>query len=357
MSLRKRLENLPLFWKVYIFIVVLLIFVVGLGELMLEPLLKDMLHDISEEFQAWHEVLIWATSILIPSLACGYLLSKTLAVKLDKMVWASEELAAGKLEARLPVTYNDRDAFDILARSFNEMARGIERQIGNERRLLADISHELRSPLARMTIAAQLLLRRQDEQERAKLVLRLERELEQMGELVEMLLRQARERMEDSGPAVRTDLGPLLADLLDDFNFQAQAQGKRITSEYDENLQVIGNQLLLQRMLGNVLSNAIFYTPDNGEIIFTARKNNAEAQISVRDFGPGVPESQLADIFRAFYRADGSRARTSGGIGLGLALAREAAIWHGGGISARNAHPGLEIRVTLPLAPGGKAGR
>lgn len=349
MNLRRRFGTLPLFWKVYIFIVGLLTCVVTLAEFLLEPLLESFLQGIYEEFQVWHEVAIWAVSILLPSLACGYLLSGLLSNKLGKMAATSRALAAGRLEARLPVTGNERDDFDILASSFNDMAKAIERQIQNERRLLADISHELRSPLARMSIAVQLLPRKREETERRALLLRLERELELMGKLVEMLLRQAKERMQTSAPSSQLDLSLLLDELLDDFSFLAKAQGKSLEAEYDRDLMFSGNRQLLLRMFGNIFANALFYTPEGGKVIIRGQKRDGEFLLLVRDFGCGVQDDELEDIFRPFYRADRSRARTSGGVGLGLTLAWEAATFHGGGISARNAEPGLELTVWLPL--------
>ncbi len=348
MSLRDRLNALPLFWKVYISIVAMQVFVVTLAEFILEPLTAKTLHGIIGEFKPWHEAIIWALSIFIPSLACGYFVSKVLFQKLDGMAEAAKALAHGRLKARLPTIGNDRDAFDLLAQNFNEMAGAIERQLYNERRLLADISHELRSPLTRMAVAAELLKQGRGTEENRALAQRLEKEVDQMSALVGQLLEQARDSLNTSGPDGPVDLSGLLADLAEDFAFQGRARNKAVLAQIRSGLTVYGNAPLLRRMFGNLISNALFYTPPYERVLLKAEADGKEVVVSIRDFGPGVPEEQLQDIFRAFYRVDSSRARASGGVGLGLALAREAALSHGGGIAAANAAPGLKLTVILP---------
>ena len=353
MSLMGRIHAIPLFWKVYAFIVALLIFVVGLAEFILEPLAENALAAVhGGGLGPLYEALIWAVSILLPSLACGYVLTKILYAKLNRMAEASRALAGGTLEARLPVTGNERDAFDILARNFNEMADAIERQLHYERRLLADISHELRSPLTRMTLAMELLRRKKERADSESVRLLLEKEIERMSELVSLLLAQARDRLMPSGPPERVDLGALLGELSADWSFQAQSREKRISADVAHGLAVPGHAAALRRLFDNLLSNAVFYTPEQGGVALSAVREGAYAVVTIRDYGPGVPEDELGDIFRAFYRVDSSRARASGGVGLGLALAREAAVRHGGSIRAENAGPGLRVIVTLPAEPG-----
>ena len=347
-SLKDRLADMSLFWKTYWLTAGLLMAVVILAEATLEPVGEALLEGIYGGFQPWHEAVVWVAVILASSLACGYILSTMLTRRLDKMGRASRALARGNLKARLPARGNDKDAFDVLARSFNDMADAIEDQLRHERRLLADISHELRSPLTRMGIAVELLERRRSEEERAAVLHRLEREVERMNELVAALLVQARERQGGRDEAGPVDLGSLLAELVADFNFQGEAERKTVRARLGEGLVLRGQIGLLQRLFGNILSNAVFYTPPGGEVHLEATLENGTVWVRVRDCGPGVPEDQLEDIFRAFYRVDDSRSRQSGGVGLGLAMAREAALWHGGSIVARNASPGLELTVILP---------
>ena len=249
---------------------------------------------------------------------------------------------------RLPENGNARDAFDVLANCFNEMADTIKTQQHNDRRLLADISHELRSPLTRMTVATDLLNLRNKDEESVEISLRLEKEIRQMNELISLLMEQARDKILDSGIKKALNLGKILTELADDFSFQGEIQRIRMKATIAEELVVYGNTLMLERMFGNILSNAIFHSPPDNVIELDAKQEGDDLSVTIRDFGPGVPEDQLEDIFRAFYRVDGSRDRASGGVGLGLTLAREAAILLGGNIVARNARPGLRIMVTLP---------
>lgn len=350
MNIRKLVGALPLFWRVNFFITAVLILVVGMVEAVLEPLAEIALADLYGGFQAWHEAILWGISILFPSLACSYILSKSLSGKLGRMAKVASAIAHGNLNARFAVTGNSKDEFDLLAQRFNEMAEEIERQMNNERRLLADISHELRSPLARMTIAAELLPRRHKPEERENITNRLNKEITHMNELVSLLLTQAKDKILSDNARSTVNLTEILHELTDDFSFQGEIQNKRIEVELQENLKIIGEPLLLRRMFSNLFSNAMFYTPQGDKVVIKATSSKGKVLVTIRDYGPGVPEGQLEDIFLAFFRVDNSRARSSGGAGLGLALVREAAIAHNGFVEAENADPGLLVTAILPAA-------
>lgn len=348
MKLKQYFQRIPFFWKIYAIIVGLLVFVVSLVEVILEPITARVMHEIYGGFHDWHEVILWAVSLLGPSFAGGYVLSSLLAGKLEKMATASKSLGRGNLHVRLPVENKDDDPFDVMARNFNEMADAIETQMQNERRLLADISHELRSPLARMAIAAELLDRKHGQQECLDLVLRLKKEVEHMSELVSLLLAQAKDKLNLVPGAHRIDLGEFVRNITDDFAFQGEEQGKRIVCSVEGDLFIEGHLPLLQRALGNLLSNALFYSPPGANIDIDARMVGDEVAVSVRDYGPGVPDEQLEDIFRAFYRVDSSRTRSSGGVGLGLTLVKESIVLQGGHVTVKNASPGLCVTLFLP---------
>jgi two-component system sensor histidine kinase CpxA len=118
-----------------------------------------------------------------------------------------------------------------------------------------------------------------------------------------------------------------------------------------DSVTLSGDEELIRRAIENVVRNAIRYAPRGSSIEIDLRRSGQMAQICVRDYGPGVPEEALNRIFDPFYRVDSDRNRTSGGLGLGLAIARRAVELHNGRLTARNANPGLEVIIELPLAP------
>ena len=180
-----------------------------------------------------------------------------------------------------------------------------------------------------------------------------QKEVAFMSRLVGLLLAQGRERLSHGQEMSFVALDSLLFEIADDIRFQGQVDGIDVVCEITGKQTVRGNAGQLRTMLMNVASNALFYTPPGEPVIMKLFRENDAIVISIRDFGPGVPEERLQDIFRAFYRVDDSRTRSSGGAGLGLALAKEAVESCGGSIRACNTEPGLEIRMTFPAATPG----
>ncbi|MDR1312822.1 MAG: HAMP domain-containing protein [Deltaproteobacteria bacterium] len=352
--MKARLNAAPLFWKAFALLSGLLAFVVGAVELIGEPLAVMALGGRAGGFWFWEEAALWVFWIVFPSLACGWFLSRLLTGKLDRIAKASRAIARGNLDIRLPVAGNGNDAFDVLARSFNVMAETIKSQRQNERRLLADISHELRSPLTRISVAAEIIGRsrrggeKAEEDETVFMARRLSKEVARMEKMIALLLETSRDRALAPGGNGPVDIGKTAEDLAEDFSFQGENSGRWVSVDKLGDLAVYGNGPRLERMLGNIIANGMFYGPEGGEVKVACRLMGGTVHVSVRDFGPGVPEGELEDIFHAFYRVDGSRARASGGVGLGLALARETAVQHGGNVVAENALPGLKVTVTLP---------
>ena len=351
MSIRNWCSSLSLFWKTFVFLVFLTTLVVGLAEGILEPAAQYLLLELSGGFKPWHEAIMWGVSIIIPSLLCGFIFSRALAEKVGAMATAADKLARGNFSIRIGVREPSRDAFEHLGKSFNAMASSLENLMANERRLLTDISHELRSPLARMGIALELMPLKKDETSREQLVARLDKEVSHMSALVELLLAQGRERLFSLGREDEiVNLSALLREVADDLAFHGQLEDKKILAAIPEGVMVAGQTALMRTMLMNVGVNALFYTPSGTSVYLYLIREAGFVCIHVRDYGPGVPEDQLDNIFRAFYRVDDSRDRTTGGAGLGLALAREAATVCGGTITARNADPGLEVRMRFAQA-------
>ncbi|SBW00870.1 putative Histidine kinase [uncultured delta proteobacterium] len=352
MKIRSWWRQLSFFWKTFLYLLISMLALVALVEGVAEPLAEDMLLSFSGEVRRWHDVLLWVASVIIPALACSYFFANALARKINAMASAAARMSRGNFAARLEVCPGSRDVFDRLAGSFNDMAQSLESLIADERRLLTDISHELRSPLARMHIALELLPLKEDGAERERLIRRLEKDVRHMNELVEMLLAQSRERLLAlNAEEEAVDLSALLQDVVTDIAFNGQPEGKTVTSVVPSGVLVMGYAPLFRTMLMNVGMNALFYTPPGRPVYVYLARGDGEVRIHIRDFGTGVAEADLENIFRIFYRADDSRTRATGGAGLGLALAREAATLCGGVLEARNANPGLEVCARFPALP------
>jgi two-component system sensor histidine kinase CpxA len=226
------------------------------------------------------------------------------------------------------------------------MAGRIETLLAAERRLLADISHELRSPLARLGVAVELARSGED---REAALNRIQKESDRLNALVGQLLQVTRaEGDPNSLRRNRVRLDDLLQQLVDDAHIEAAARGCSIAYGRGEPVTVEGDPELLRRAVENVIRNAIRYSPKEAPIEVTVGRNDGKALVDVRDHGPGVPEEALPRLFDPFYRVETDRDRASGGIGLGLSIARRAVELHKGAIRARNAHPGLEVELELP---------
>jgi two-component system sensor histidine kinase CpxA len=261
---------------------------------------------------------------------------------------AVERFGRGDLSAR--VNTARRDELGQLGRTFDRMAGRIETLLTAERRLLLDISHELRSPLARLGVAVELA--RSGEDLDAALN-RIQRESDRLNALVGQLLQVTRAEGDPSTlqrDSVRLDR--LLEQLVDESQIEAGAHGCEIRLGKKEPVSVQGDPEMLRRAVENVIRNAIRYSPPASAVEVSLARSNGKAFVDIRDHGPGVPEEALPRLFDAFYRVESDRNRNSGGIGLGLSIARRAIELHKGSIRARNAQPGLEVQLELPAAAG-----
>ena len=294
------------------------------------------------------EVIFWTASVLIPSLAISLILTHMVMRKVRNTVDMAKRLSRGDLGARITTGENDRDVFNQLATAFNDMADSLERLMQHEKRLLADISHELRSPLTRMGVATALLSIKREEKEIDAMIKVMEDEIDQMNRLVEILLTQGRDRLKGQDSYTDVDLSGLVAELLEPFSLIAERDGKTITRDIDPDAMVRGHPLRIRMIVDNIVSNALFYAPKGSAIEVAVGKNAGTVRLSVRDYGPGVPGEHLSSIFKAFFKVDQSRTRASGGAGLGLTLANDATVAMGGEITAENVKPGLRVTVVLP---------
>jgi signal transduction histidine kinase len=246
-----------------------------------------------------------------------------------------------------------RDELGQLARTFNLMADRIQLLLSAERRLLQDVSHELRSPLARLGVAIELA---RSGEHRDETFDRIQKEADRLNALVGELLEVTRAEGDPSQQKMEpVRLDELLADLVYDTSIEAQAKESTLKLTTPDPVSVLGDEELLRRAIENVVRNAIRYAPANTPVEIALGVSGSRVEIRVRDFGPGVPEESLTRIFDAFYRVDSDRNRTSGGVGLGLAIARRAIELHKGKLKARNAHPGLLVTIELPVWHGNVA--
>ena len=273
-----------------------------------------------------------------------YWLALYLTSPLRSLQKAVERFGHGDLTAR--TVSNRRDELGQLARAFNRMAERIETLLAAERRLLLDISHELRSPLARLGVAVELA-RTGDHPEAA--LDRIQKESDRLNSLVGQLLQVTRVEGDPSLlPHDPIRLDELVQQLVADANIEAEKHRVRLQFDPHDPLTVKGDAELLRRAVENVLRNAIRYTPPESTIEIAVTRREGLAVVRIRDQGPGVPEEALTRLFDAFYRVEKDRNRNSGGIGLGLSIARRAIELHKGTIGARNAGPGLEVTIELP---------
>jgi len=247
-----------------------------------------------------------------------------------------------------------RDEIGELGRTFDRMAERIESLLTSERRLLQDISHELRTPLARMSFAAELVLTADD---RAAAVARLKKQIRRLSDLVGQLV-EATQADGDPSAVARENLrlDKIVSDVVDDCSLEADAHGSRIVLQSKTALEIEGDAERIRRAIENIVRNAVRYTPAGATVDVSLSVTPDTAKISVRDYGPGVPEEALTKIFLPFFRVDDSRTSSTGGVGLGLTIAQRAVALHHGRIWAENANPGLLVAIEIPiLLPGPSA--
>jgi two-component system sensor histidine kinase CpxA len=226
------------------------------------------------------------------------------------------------------------------------MAGRITTLVTAERRLLQDVSHELRSPLARLRFAVQISRRAEDREDSA---VQVDREIGRLSELVGALMQVTRvEGDASSHRSEPVELAPLVEAILEDCAYEARERGCRLVPSLEVSPVVCGDLELLRRAIENVVENAIRYAPPGSAVELDLAVHGQSALISIRDYGPGVPEEDLTRIFTPFFRVDPARDRATGGVGLGLAIVMRAVTLHHGGLRAENAHPGLRVILDLP---------
>ena len=282
-----------------------------------------------------------------------YGLARYLTTPIRQLRETTHEFAAGNLAARVsPKLVKRRDEIAHLGKDFNLMAERLQSMVAAQNRLLGDISHELRSPLARMSVALELARKRAAPEAKSALD-RIEHEAETLNEMIGHLLRLTRlESGTDGLQRTEVDLARLVREVADDADFEARSRKRSVHIVTCDECSTTGTEELLRSAVENVVRNAVRYTAEGTEVEIALRLHNGNgnsAVISVRDHGQGVPEEAMEKIFHPFYRTEDARDRESGGSGLGLAIASRAVRLHGGSVQAVNAaNGGLEVTISLP---------
>ena len=300
--------------------------------------------------------LLHILAVALTGAAFCYWLARYLTSPVGKLREATQSFARGDLKVRVtPLMGTRRDELTALANDFDVMAEQIEALIESQRRLLGDISHELRSPLTRLNVALELARQRAGSDATSALD-RIRREAESLNEMIGQLL--ALTRLETGtlhDERAEVDLVNLVRDIAADADYEARSRQRSVVLKTVETCSVTGNQELLRRAINNVVRNAVHYTKEGTavEIDLSTQADEATGMsnvvIAIRDHGAGVPEESLSKIFEAFHRVDEARDRESGGTGLGLAIAQRAVKLHGGSIAAANAADGgLIVTLSLP---------
>jgi signal transduction histidine kinase len=275
--------------------------------------------------------------------------ARYLVVPIDDLRRATRQLAAGDLDSRVGAALRERsDEFGALAVDFDRMADRIGALIGTQRQLMFDLSHELRSPLARVRVALELMR----DEPRPALLDRMERDADRMDILIGELLLLARlESPESELPQARIDLAELLTDIVEDARLEIAGQPRALHLNIGGNdaATIVGDRELLLRAIENVIRNALQHTPEDTDVQVVLDIDGERVRIRVIDGGEGISAAAMADMFAPFARGDSPRQRQ--GNGLGLAIARAAVQRHGGTIAltARGDRNGTVVEIRLPL--------
>lgn len=296
-------------------------------------------------------LLQWGVALLVSGLIC-FLLTRYLTSPILRLQEMSQKLASGDLTARTGSELTHRqDAIGDLVRDFNRMASRIEELISRQRQLISDVSHELRSPLARLNVALDLGRERKGSDPAFE---QMQEDIQLLDEMIGRLLTIA--KLDISAPQVPmmdVDLADLLSQIARNAEFESREPNGGIHFALSGRCVVWGSAELLHSAIENVVRNAVRHTEKGTSVDVRMQcessATGSEVRLTVRDYGAGVAASELKNIFLPFYRIAGARDRQSGGTGLGLAIADRVVRIHGGTIRAENAAPrGLKIEIVLP---------
>ena len=298
----------------------------------------------------WLALVIPLLALAVSGLICAGL-ARHITSPLFELRKGAEAIARGTLTARVPPSLRNRhDEIGQLGRDFDLMAERLEYLVGGHKRLLGDVSHELRSPLSRLLVALGLA-RKADAAEMPELLDRIGLEGQRLDNLIGQLL--ALSRIESGSEATGSssiDLTALVLGVVSDADFEARSRARQVIVTASEDCTVAGSEELLRSAIENVVRNGVRYTAEGTAVDVSIRREGDRARVRVRDHGPGVPESMLPEMFLPFRRVQAEAWSANEGAGLGLAIAHRAVSASGGTIDARNdTGGGLVVVIELPL--------
>jgi two-component system sensor histidine kinase CpxA len=294
------------------------------------------------DYKPWLAAVI---VVILLSVACWLPLIRGLTRSISQLTSATGAIAQGRFETRLSV--NRRDELGQLSQAINYLAERLSGFVYGQRRFLGDIAHELCSPIARIQVGLGVLEQRAEDNQK-EYVLGVQEEVEHMSSLINELLSFSKAGMNASTtPLTRVNVADTVRQVLQrEANYEA-----RIETHIDGQLEVIAHPDYLFRSVANIIRNAIRYAGEAGPIAVSASEKGGVVSITVADNGPGIPASELEEVFKPFYRPEFARQRETGGVGLGLAIVRTCVEACGGTVKCRNRSPkGLEAEIRLPAA-------
>ena len=296
--------------------------------------------------------VVLLTTLTVSSLFC-LLLSAYLVAPIRNLQTAVRRVARGDFDTIVsPQVTRRKDEIGQLGNDFNIMSQKLNDLVGAQKRLLMDVSHELRSPLTRLQIA--LALARKKTHDTDPEHDRIELEIGRLDRLIGQVIQWSRLDNRLAGEEKQwMELSALIADLIADTHYEAESQDKEVQLVQSVFCHFKGNASILSSAIENIIRNAIRFAPANTTIavsMFLRTEGEKRfMQIMIEDHGPGVPEESLEMLFNPFYRVDETRGQKNNGSGLGMAIAHRAAEWHQGRIWAENRDPGLKVTFELPL--------
>lgn len=294
--------------------------------------------------------VLFAFALVISGLVCWWL-AYYVSKPVERLQASVRSLAAGNLDSRVGKEFSRRrDELGVLARDFDAMADHVRTLIASKEALLRALSHELRSPLARMRVALSLARRGSDVMRQFD---RMELEAERLDVIIGQMLQLSHLReMKPNLVRRPIDLTALLTEVVEDARLEADAANRDVAWTPASGVQVDGDYDLMRSAIENVLRNAVRFTADGTAVEVTTRRDDGRVRILIEDRGPGVPPGELQKIFEPFHRVAESRDRDSGGTGLGLAITARIVQLHGGAVRARNRDGGgLSVEIELPIVP------